>query len=102
MNIVTMLGALKTSLIATLLTFASVFVHSIEQTPEILTRAAHCLWAKHALSMRQEQALTMAYFLDATSYPNEKVIYVLSDASAARSRGLVFTIFITEQDGCRS
>jgi hypothetical protein len=74
-------------------------VHSQEQTPQLLFRAAHCLAVKDFLPSSRSKTLILGYLLDEKSYAGDKVIYLVQYAAPARSNGLVFAIFLTERDG---
>ena len=82
-----------------LLVFLGVTVHSREQTPQLLFRAAHCLAIKNFLPSSKATNLTFGYLLDEKSYPGDRVIYLVNYAAPARSNGLVFAIFLTEHGG---
>ncbi len=70
-----------------------------EQPPQLLLRAAQCLEAKKFLPSSNATKLTFGYFLDEESYPNDKVVYVVNYATPARSNGLVFAVFLSENNG---
>jgi hypothetical protein len=72
---------------------------SQERPPQLLFRAAQCLEAKEFLPSANATKLTFAYFLDEKSYPGDKVVYVVNYATPARSNGLVFAVFLSENDG---
>lgn len=68
--------------------------------PPVLRGAAHCLWAENfELGKPGSSALTLGYTIDKKSYPGQTVMYVVSYTKQDRSKGLVYTIFITESDG---
>lgn len=77
------------------------FANGQEQTPQLLMRAAHCLLAKDFLPSSRATKLTLGYVLDEKSYGHERIVYVVRYASAVRSNGLVFTLFLTEHEGVR-
>jgi hypothetical protein len=72
---------------------------SQEQPPQLLLRAAQCLEAKKFLPSSNATKLTFGYFLDEKSYPADKVVYVVNYATPARSNGLVFAVFLSENNG---
>lgn len=74
-------------------------VHSQEQAPQLLFRAAQCLAAKNFLPLPKATRLTFGYLLDEISYQGERVIYLVAYAAPAKSSGLVFALFLTEHDG---
>ena len=73
--------------------------HSREQTPMLLLHAAQCLEIKNFLPSSNATSLAFGYFLDEKSYPGDKVIYLVNYAAPARTNGLAFAIFLTEDDG---
>ena len=88
----------KTTLGATLLICLAVTARS-QEPPQLLVRAAQCLEAKKFLLSPNATKLTFGYFLDEKSYPNDKVVYVVNYPTPARSKGLVFAVFLSEKDG---
>ena len=72
---------------------------SQEQPPQLLLHAAQCLEAKEFLPSLNATRLTFGYFLDEKSYAPAKVIYVVNYATPARSNGLVFAVFLSENNG---
>lgn len=68
-----------------------------EQAPKLLRDAAQCLVFKTFL---KPSTLDLGYLIDETSWPGEEVLYVVAYSGAGRSKGLVFTIFLSE-DGHR-
>jgi len=82
-----------------LLTYVAVAAYSQEQAPKLLTRAAHCLAVRNMVPSSRATARSFGYFIDADSYPGEKVLYVVNYAAPERSNGFVFTIFLAEQNG---
>ncbi len=44
-------------------------------------------------------ALRLGYFIDKEAYPGETVMYVVSYTNEDRSKGLAYTIFLTQKDG---
>jgi hypothetical protein len=89
----------KIQLAISLLICLGATVHSQEQTPQLLFRAAQCLAVKNFLPSSKATRLTFGYLLDEKSYPGDKVIYLVNYAAPARSNGLVFAIFLMERDG---
>jgi hypothetical protein len=69
---------------------------SQEPPPQLLIRAAHCLAVKEELPRSKARALTFGYLVDEESYPGEKVMYVVTYAAPAKSKGLVFAIVLTQ------
>ncbi len=70
-----------------------------ERPPKLLLRAAHCLEAKDFLPISRTTTLSFGYLLDETSYPGEKVLYIVNYAAPEQSNGFVFAVFLTEQNG---
>jgi len=70
-----------------------------EQPSQLLLRAVQCLEAKKFLPSSNATKLTFGYFLDEKSYPDEKVVYVINYANPARSKGLVFAVFLSDKNG---
>jgi hypothetical protein len=89
----------KIALGAMLLVYLATTARSQEQPPRLLLRAAQCLKAKKFLPSSNSAMLTLGYFLDEKSYPNEKVVYVVNYPTPLRSKGLVFAVFLSEKDG---
>jgi hypothetical protein len=89
----------RIALAISLLICLCVTVHSQEQAPQLLTRAAHCLAVKDFLPSSRTKRLSFGYDLDEKSYPGEKVLYLVQYAAPARSNVLVFAIYLTEHDG---
>jgi hypothetical protein len=89
----------KITLAISLLFWLGTTVNAQEQTPQLLFRAAQCLAVKNFLPSWKATRPTFGYFLDAKSYPNDKVIYVVMHAAPARSNGLVFAVVLTEHEG---
>lgn len=44
-------------------------------------------------------ALSLGYTIDKESYPNETMMYVVSYTKEDRSKGLVYTLFLSRKDG---
>jgi len=74
-------------------------VHAQAQMPQLWFHAAQCLAVKNFLPSTKATRLSFGFFFDEKSYPGDKAIYVVNYATPNRSNGLVFTIFLTEQDG---
>jgi hypothetical protein len=89
----------KISLAIVLLACLGATVHSQQQMPPLLFRAAHCLAVKDFLPPSNAGKLTFGYVLDEQSYPGDKVIYLVAYAAPARSNGSVFAVFLTDHDG---
>jgi hypothetical protein len=88
----------KVSLAVLLLAFVPATNWPQEQPPQLLVHAAHCLAVKDFLPSSRAKTLSFGYFLDEKSYPGEKVLYAVNFASPARSKGLVFAIFLSRDD----
>lgn len=67
-------------------------------TPPLLVGAAHCLVTKHQLHATQNKSYTLGYFLDAKSYPGDKVMYVVEFNNVDKNIGAVFVIFLSKQN----
>jgi hypothetical protein len=73
-----------------------------EQAPRLLREAAHCLattkqdWLD--LENSKATALNLGYLVDTKSYPGKTVLYVVEYLGPGRSEGMVFTIFLTQED----
>ena len=89
----------KINLAISLLIGLGATVHSQEQAPLLLVRAAHCLAAKDHLPSPSAKTLGFGYLVDEKSYPGERVLYLVNYAAPTRSNGLVFVIFLTEHEG---
>jgi hypothetical protein len=61
--------------------------------PEIVRNALGCLQRKNFLP-GDKRLLSTAYWVDAKSYPGEKVLYLIVYERPNRSQGLVFSIFL--------
>jgi hypothetical protein len=99
MNIKRALALKKTKLPISLLICLGTTAHSQDETPQLMTRAAHCLAVKNFLPSSRVTTLSFAYLLDEKSYPGDKVIYLVNFAAPARSNGWVFAVFATMRDG---
>ena len=66
-----------------------------------MNQAVHCLAAKGFLPPSKMEVETFGYFLDESSYPRDKVLYIVEYPKLSRRGGLVFTIFVTDRDGRR-
>ena len=84
---------------ALLLICLTATVLSQEKHPQLLFHAAQCLEAKKFLPSSKSTKLTFGYFLDEKSYPDDKVVYVVNYMTPARSNGLVFAVFLNENNG---
>jgi len=69
-----------------------------EMTPPLLIHAARCLEAKGFLYVSKSEAATFGYFLDSASYPQQNALYVVEFANSSRSKGWVFTVFLSNSD----
>jgi hypothetical protein len=69
-----------------------------ERSPQLLSRAAHCLAVKNFFPRSKVTELTFGYLVDQKSYPGKKVMYVVSYSAPARSNGFVFAIVLTQRD----
>jgi hypothetical protein len=87
----------NTCLALSLLIFLSPIVCAQERAPLLLVRAVQCLAVKQFLPSSKATALSFGYLVDEESYPGEKVLYLINYANPARSDGLVFAIFLTQQ-----
>jgi hypothetical protein len=67
-----------------------------ESAPKLLQDAAQCLAAKSFPSTNQ---LSLAYVIDARAYAGDQVIYVVEYTGASRSKGFVYTIFLSRRNG---
>jgi hypothetical protein len=90
---------IKIILVIPLLICLAATARSQDQPPQLLLRAAQCLEAKKFLPPSNSTKLKFGYFLDEKSYPNDKVVYVVNYPTPARSKGLVFAVFLSEKDG---
>jgi hypothetical protein len=71
-------------------------VHAQVQPPELLRDAAQCLVSTQMLAARR---LSLGYLVDTQSWPGERVLYVVNYTGSSRSKGFVFTIFVTTVGG---
>jgi hypothetical protein len=99
MNFKRALAMKKTLLAISLLICMGTTAHSQDETPQLMTLAAHCLAIKGFLPSSTATTLSFGYVLDEKSYPGDKVIYVVNFAAPARSNGFVFAVFVTVRDG---
>lgn len=65
------------------------------QTPVLLKQAAQCLAAKKQLPT-SGAALSLGSWIDTTSYPGKKVLYVVATSGTNHSAGKVFAIFFLQ------
>lgn len=70
-----------------------------EQPPQLLIRAAYCLYVKNYFPSSKVKELTFGYLVDEKSYPGKKVMYVVTYVAPARSNGSGFAIVLTQSDG---
>jgi hypothetical protein len=85
----------KIGIVISLIACFGAIVQAQQQMPPLLFRAAHCLVVKDFLPPSNAGMLTFGYFLDEQSYPGDKVIYIVTYATPARSNGWVFAVFLT-------
>jgi len=71
----------------------SAFAFAQSDAPDILRNALDCLQRKNFLPSNK-RLLSTAYWVDAKSYPGEKVLYLVAYERPDRSQGLVFSIFL--------
>lgn len=69
------------------------------ETPRLLRRVVHCLDVKNFLELSGPAEKAFGYLLDEKSYPNHQVVYVVEYASARRSNGHVFAVFVSTENG---
>lgn len=67
--------------------------------PKFLLGATHCLLTGNWLSPGKSKAasLDLGYFLDTTSYPGQKALYVVSYIGHSRAEGFVYTVFLERE-----
>jgi hypothetical protein len=80
-----------------LLGFLSGAVSAQDQAPALLVHAAQCLATKKLLPTSGVTSLSLGYWIDATSYPGKKVLYVVATSGSNHSAGRVFSIFFRER-----
>src|ERR1035437_3520257 len=80
-----------------LLGYLSVAVYAQKQAPALLVHAAQCLASKKQLPSSPGTALSLGSWIDATSYPGKKVLYIVATSGANHSAGNVFSIFYSER-----
>jgi len=68
-----------------------------EPTAPLLIHAAQCLEVKGFLPASRSKAASFGYFLDSTSYP-QNALYVVEFANSSRSKGWVFTEFLSNDN----
>jgi len=68
---------------------------ALEETPKVLVQAAQCLSVKSYLALSNSKILSLGYTIDQDSYPGKKVLYVVNYQGSSRSKGFVYTIFLT-------
>lgn len=84
----------KLPLLLLLSIYLSGAVCAQELTPPLLRDAAHCLVAKEFLA---PSAYNMGYLITTRDWPGEEVVYVVAYSGSSRTKGRVFTVFITKQ-----
>ena len=68
--------------------------------PEVVLQASQCLQAKRFIeSSPSTKNLLFGYFLDSISYPGKDVAYITQYTNPDRSRGFVYTVFYSDQNG---
>jgi hypothetical protein len=77
----------------------SITAYAQEQPPQLLVRTARCLAVKQFLPRSNVKVLNLGFIVDEKSYPGQKVLYLVDYAGPNRSRGLVFTVFLSEDSG---
>jgi|HubBroStandDraft_5_1064220.scaffolds.fasta_scaffold413074_2 hypothetical protein len=91
---------MKKNTVVLSLIFLSTVTRAQDGTPNVLRDAAHCLAVENfELGKPGSTAIRLGYVIDKESYPGETVMYVVSYTKEDRSKGLVYTIFLTEKDG---
>lgn len=73
--------------------------HAQNSGSALLNKAVPCLAAKGFLPPSKTTTLMFGYLLDEKSYPGETMLYVVNYPNPSRSNGIIFTIFLTENDG---
>jgi hypothetical protein len=68
-----------------------------EKAPPQINKAAQCLVKKNFFPRSRAATLSLGYFLDEKSYPDERVFYLVDFTAYHRSDGLVFTIVLKQQ-----
>jgi len=63
--------------------------------PKLLRDAAQCLVSKTFL---KPSTLDLGYLIDKKSWPGEEILYVVAYSGTGRSKGFVFTIFLSEEN----
>jgi len=79
----------------------STIAHAQARPPQLLVEATQCLEAKDNFPSQGTKSLMMGYMLDDKSYPGQTVLYVVNYINSSGSKGFVFTIFLTAQNGVR-
>lgn len=67
----------------------------------LVTDASRCLAAKGFLPHSEVSKLTLGYFLDAKSYPGQRMLYIVEYPNSSRREGFVFTSFLKRRAGRR-
>ncbi len=80
-----------------LLGFLSGAVSAQDQAPALLVHAAQCLATKKLLPTSGATSLSLGSWMDTTSYPGKKVLYVMATSGSNHSAGRVFSIFFKER-----
>jgi hypothetical protein len=75
----------------------SIPAHAQQQAPKLQVDAAHCLSTEGFLPTAKTATLRAGYYVDSKSYPGDRVLYVVIYTSLRRSRGMVFSIFLTRK-----
>lgn len=85
----------KTCIALLLLGFLGGAAYAQQQAPALLKQAAQCLAAKKQLPT-SGAALSLGSWIDTTSYPGKKVLYVVATSGANHSAGKVYAIFFVQ------
>lgn len=79
-----------------LLGFLSGAAYAQEKPPVLLKQAAQCLAIKKQLPTSASTALSLGSWVDTTSYPGKKVLYVVATSGKNHSAGKVYAIFFVQ------
>lgn len=87
----------KRTLLPTLLMLCT-SAHAQDQAPELVRHAIQCLAAKDFV-VPTKRPQRFGYFIDETSYPGQRVIYLVNFRALGRPNGFVYAVFVTDKQG---
>jgi hypothetical protein len=73
--------------------------HTRDADIMLVHQAAYCLASKGFLPHPEGKKSTFGYLVDETSYPGERLLYIVNYPDTPRSDGMAFTILLTSAGG---